>query len=284
MKNRLQWLLPLLGSSVAGFFGRFLGSEGSAILTTTCVSFFALVSFSFCFSHFRLKGPLRGILKMFLLFSAGFVISLIRIEVIHLLGGQALPLLEPFLWYSFSGSSGEVVNHQTEASSQWLTYTSDMLEDSASSGRSSSVNQPIQREQAGPSNAFPAPQPTAAPAAQQQNPPAGEREARAQEHARISAEIESIMVDCENEEAAMIRKAHILLHQFGITLEDAEDVKRALQLALHDDWEHDIDDRKRHFTVLRRNFGTARCERWNSFIEELRGLGNHQVNARHYMD
>ncbi|CAH8307708.1 unnamed protein product [Eruca vesicaria subsp. sativa] len=280
--------LPLLGSSVAGFFERFLGSEGSAILTTTCVSFFALVSFSFCLSHFRLKGPLRGILNLFLVFFITIVISLIRIKVMHLLGGQALPLLlEPIIWAAVTGSSGEVVNHQTEASSQWFTYTSDMLEDSDSSGRSSSVNQPIQREQAGPSNAFPAPQPTAAPAAQQQNhldQPAGEREARAQEHARISAEIERIFSACENEEAAMIRKAHNLLHQLGITLEDAEDVKRALQLALHDDWEHDIDDRQRHFTVLRRNFGTARCERWNSFIEELRGLGNHQVNARHYID
>nr|pir hypothetical protein 206 - radish mitochondrion [Raphanus sativus] len=106
MKNRLQWLLPLLGSSVAGFFGRFLESEGSAILTTTCVSFFALVSFSFCFSHFRLKGPLRGILKMFLLFSAGFVGSFIRIEVIHLLGGQALPLLlGPFVWKAVVGEA-----------------------------------------------------------------------------------------------------------------------------------------------------------------------------------
>jgi NADH-ubiquinone oxidoreductase chain 5 len=40
--------LPLLGSSVAGFFGRFLGSEGSAIITTTCVSFssiFSLIAF-----------------------------------------------------------------------------------------------------------------------------------------------------------------------------------------------------------------------------------------------
>jgi hypothetical protein len=82
----------------------------------------------------------------------------------------------------------------------------------------------------------------------------------------------------------MVRKAHILLHQRGVTLGDPEDVKRALQLALHDDWEHDIDDRKRHFTVLRRDFGTARCERWNPFIDELRGLGNRQVNARHYVD
>nr|UFH78273.1 NADH dehydrogenase subunit 5 [Chlorophytum comosum] len=36
--------LPLLGSSVAGFFGRFLGSEGTAIMTTTCVSFSSIFS------------------------------------------------------------------------------------------------------------------------------------------------------------------------------------------------------------------------------------------------
>nr|YP_006280929.1 NADH dehydrogenase subunit 5 [Spirodela polyrhiza]AFI54939.1 NADH dehydrogenase subunit 5 [Spirodela polyrhiza] len=36
--------LPLLGSSVAGFFGRFLGSEGTAIITTTCVSFSSILS------------------------------------------------------------------------------------------------------------------------------------------------------------------------------------------------------------------------------------------------
>nr|QLA48188.1 NADH dehydrogenase subunit 5 [Medinilla magnifica] len=36
--------LPLLGSSVTGFFGRFLGSEGSAIMTTTCVSFSSILS------------------------------------------------------------------------------------------------------------------------------------------------------------------------------------------------------------------------------------------------
>lgn len=36
--------LPLLGSSVAGFFGRFLGAEGTAIITTTCVSFSSILS------------------------------------------------------------------------------------------------------------------------------------------------------------------------------------------------------------------------------------------------
>jgi len=37
-------LLPLLGSSVAGAFGRFLGSEGTAIVTTTCVSLSFILS------------------------------------------------------------------------------------------------------------------------------------------------------------------------------------------------------------------------------------------------
>jgi len=246
--DMLRLFLPLLGGSVAGFFGRFLGSEGSAIMITTCVSFCALVVFIF---GFRKKGPLKRILYLFLV---GFVLSLIRIKVVYLLGGQALLLLEPLLWYGV-GPGG------ASSSSEWFTYTSDMVEDSASSGRtSSSVNQPIPEEQA------------------------WEREARAQEHDRISAEVETITSACENLEAAMVRKAQILLHQRGVTLGDPEDVKRALQLALHDDWEHAIDDRKRHFTVLRRNFGTARCERWNPFIDELRGLGNHQVNARHYVD
>ena len=44
IKNLVRLLLLLLGSSVAGFFKRFLGSEGSAILTTTCVSFSSILS------------------------------------------------------------------------------------------------------------------------------------------------------------------------------------------------------------------------------------------------
>jgi len=37
-------LLPLLGSPVAGASGRFLGSEGTAIVTTTCVSLSPILS------------------------------------------------------------------------------------------------------------------------------------------------------------------------------------------------------------------------------------------------
>ncbi|KAG5375828.1 hypothetical protein IGI04_040424 [Brassica rapa subsp. trilocularis] len=69
INNLVRLLLLLLGSSVARFFKRFLGSEGSAILTTMCVSFFALVGFLFLFRiyYFRLKGPLREILNLFFL-------------------------------------------------------------------------------------------------------------------------------------------------------------------------------------------------------------------------
>ncbi|KAL0836345.1 hypothetical protein Bca101_088234 [Brassica carinata] len=104
MKNLVRLLLLLLGSSIAGFFGRFLGSEGSAILTTTCVSFFALVGFLFLFRiyYFCLKGPLMGILNLFLVFFIAVVISLIRIKVIHLVS-PAWPLLEPIIWAAVGG-------------------------------------------------------------------------------------------------------------------------------------------------------------------------------------
>ena len=37
--------LPLIGSAVSGFFGRFLGRKGAAIITTSTVSTSALLSF-----------------------------------------------------------------------------------------------------------------------------------------------------------------------------------------------------------------------------------------------
>lgn len=117
-----------------------------------------------------------------------------------------------------------------------------------------------------------------------ENLAAQEQEARAREHARIYGAVEAITEACEKEEAAMIDKAHILLHQKGITLEDPKDVKRALEAALYDDWQHDIDERLPHFRGLKRDFGTARCSIWNKFIDELREFGNPQVNARHKVD
>lgn len=286
--------------------GNFFLGSGMVTGITLVLEALVLLGLVFIFHSYRHKFNKKGQLFIYstLYFLSLVYFSQFRVYLGDLFSAYFLTFFIGTCTFSgSSGSSGGVVLHgyqgDASSSSEWFTYTSD-LEDSVSSGRSrstSSVNQPIQREQAGPSNALPAPQPAhvqpqpaAAPAAQQQNHldqpfgEGGEREARAQEHARISAEVETITNACENLEAAMVRKAHILLHQRGVTLEDPEDVKRALQLALHDDWEHDIDDRRKHFTVLRRDFGTARCERWNPFIDELKGLGNHQVNARYYVD
>ena len=111
-----------------------------------------------------------------------------------------------------------------------------------------------------------------------------EQEDWAREHARVYAAVEAITEACEKEEAAMIDKAHILLQKKGITLDDPKVVKSVLRVALHDDWERDIDGRLPHFRELKRDFGTARCSIWNNFIDELRKLGIQQVNDRHKVD
>lgn len=36
--------LPLLGSAVSGLFGRFIGSRGAALITTTCVILSSIIS------------------------------------------------------------------------------------------------------------------------------------------------------------------------------------------------------------------------------------------------
>ena len=138
-------------SSVAGFFGR---SEGSAIMTTTCVSFFALVVVLFLFRiySFRLKGPLKGILYLFLVFSIAFVGSLIRIKVIHLLGGQALPLLglEPILWYVVVGGALPSTGpNGAESSSTWeeSEFEMDVLGESFSSSKTDTDSPPAEASQ-----------------------------------------------------------------------------------------------------------------------------------------
>lgn len=143
---------------IGNVFSSFIHSMSMAATVSSVVTLtLAVLAFSFFSFRLKGKGPLKRVIYLLLLFSVGFVGSLIRIKVVYLLGGQALLLLEPLLWYGVGGG----VPGGASSSSEMFTYTSD-LEDSASSGRSSSVNQPIQREQAGPSNA--APQPAAPPA------------------------------------------------------------------------------------------------------------------------
>ncbi|CAH9118161.1 unnamed protein product [Cuscuta epithymum] len=105
MKNLVRWLfsknylvrlfLLLLGN----LFGRFLGKEGTAIITTTCVSFSSILlvlSLVMAFPYLGLKGPLKRLIYIFLVFSVGFVGYFIRIEVIHLVDLALPPLFEYF--------------------------------------------------------------------------------------------------------------------------------------------------------------------------------------------
>ena len=151
--DMLRLYLPLLGGSVSGsLFGRFLGSEGSAIMITTCVSFCALVVFIFGLFYFRKKGPLKRILYLFLV---GFVLSLIRIKVIHLLGGQALPLLDPILMYAV-GAGALLGPNGAESSATWEedSFELDVLGESFSSSKTdmdSQVAEAPQTEEGEPS-------------------------------------------------------------------------------------------------------------------------------------
>jgi hypothetical protein len=117
-----------------------------------------------------------------------------------------------------------------------------------------------------------------------ENLDAQERAAREQEDARIEREVEHIMSRCEWLERAMEGKAHRILRTKGITLDDPADVRRALNMALYDYKEEDIDSLLPLFKKLNRKFGKDGCLVWNTFIDELIDLGNTQVNARHKVD
>lgn len=115
----LLLFLSLLGSFVAGFFGHFLGSEGTAIMTAgRNIFLFSILLwgliFLFRLSVFHLKNKwgvrLVVVLYVSLLFGTSFLGSLIRIYVFSHVGldftslfplilavggGQALPLPSP---------------------------------------------------------------------------------------------------------------------------------------------------------------------------------------------
>ena len=121
-------------------------------MITTCVSFCALVVFIFGLFYFRKKGPLKRILYLFLV---GFVLSLIRIKVIHLLGGQALPLLDPILMYAV-GAGALLGPNGAESSATWEedSFELDVLGESFSSSKTdmdSQVAEAPQTEEGEPS-------------------------------------------------------------------------------------------------------------------------------------
>ena len=142
--------LPLIGSFVAGFFGRFLGSEGSplfsipSLLLMFCGLFviFTLLYHYLLFSKRKKSAMILYVLICVMLLSFS---HLLRLKILAFLG-MTIPLI---LYVSFCSSGAEPFL------ANW------MVPESYSSAASSeaSVNQPPDRNGAGPSNAAPADSP-----------------------------------------------------------------------------------------------------------------------------
>ena len=97
--------------------------------------------------------------------------------------------------------------------------------------------------------------------------------------------VDAIITSCENEEALIVEKARALLLKKGaphLTDEDKEDIRRAINMALYDAWETDIDRRLEQFRRIRRFLGTGNCPVWNTFIDYLVSLGNQKFNDPMY--
>lgn len=157
----IRFLLPFLTLVGAHFLGRFLGSEGVSRLHL--LFFFFLLVFTIClFRSFRqyLGKRMTQWCYLALVCQISIFIIQLRSHVLAVFGTFSADVFTVFMGTcAVTGSSGggSWIPFPGNASSELFTYTSD-LEDSASSGRSrstSSVNQPIQREQAGPSNSVP---------------------------------------------------------------------------------------------------------------------------------
>ncbi|KAL4340401.1 hypothetical protein GQ457_08G031000 [Hibiscus cannabinus] len=241
--------LPLLGSGVAGFFGRFLGSEGRVCGTNLTLLGIILIGLIFLFLKYSFllnkDSRVKSILHISLLCGTVLYFSFFRSYAIAEFGRFAAEFVTLFMGTcAVTGSSGgaDLFGHGNpgNASSELFTYTSDLEEDSASSGRSistSSVNQPIPREQAGPSNAVPAPQPAAAPAAQQHNHlAAGPNNHEVVGGERMEDIVRRLLLKSDNPSAMDIRLAEIQAEDlFEVK---AEIINRMAILHPEGDWEN----------------------------------------------
>ena len=89
--------------------------------------------------------------------------------------------------------------------------------------------------------------------------------------------VEKINQKCDREETEIVLKARNLLKKKVpvITPDDEQDIKRAINMALHDAWEtQDLTKRLKEFRKIRRSLGTPNCSVWDVFIDCLNSLGN----------
>ena len=90
--------------------------------------------------------------------------------------------------------------------------------------------------------------------------------------------VDAINTSCENEEAKIVERAREILLSKGIFIDenDKKDIVRAMNMALYDAWETDIDTRLEEFRRIRRFLGKKNCSIWNTFLDSLVALGNHK--------
>ena len=104
-------------------------------------------------------------------------------------------------------------------------------------------------------------------------------EETAREDARIYRAVDAINTSCQSEEGRIVAKAQTILQKKGNVLseDDKEDVARAVNMALYDAWETDIDTRLEQFRRIRRYLGTKDCSIWKHFMDSLLSLGNTRI-------
>nr|WMB96847.1 hypothetical protein [Solanum melongena]WMB97156.1 hypothetical protein [Solanum aethiopicum] len=139
--------LPLLGSFVAGCFGRFLG-EVRALLPLFFLLFFGL-SFLYHFLLFRKKGKSAFVLYILLHFFIYTFSYLIRVDILSFLAASLVLTVSSNSENSSPGWTSLLGSTSQEPSSPRGVWTQ-FEQEANSRGSSASVNQPLPAEQANP--------------------------------------------------------------------------------------------------------------------------------------
>jgi hypothetical protein len=100
---------------------------------------------------------------------------------------------------------------------------------------------------------------------------------QAEEDARLYQAVAGINNACDQVQDRIVLKTQNLLARKGIALEDPRDVRRAVDVAMTEAWEIDVDSRLSHFRNLHRYLGTRNCPLWPEIVKSLRDLGNPHV-------
>lgn len=106
---------------------------------------------------------------------------------------------------------------------------------------------------------------------------AAEREAQRQdENARIEREVEAMRERCTQIQKSIVEKTHSLLVQAGYIIEDDDDIRRVIDVAMVDHEEIDIDHRVRHYRNLRSYLGKPHSKFWQeSELDSITLLEDH---------